>query len=211
MGRARTGRAASDVTQLVTLREFDDADVDAVTAWVSDPAVTRFMTWDPGDRDRAAGWLRQVAAAAAGLPRTTWELAAVEAATGQVVGAARLTVRDARHRTGDIGYVLRRDHWGRGLGTEVARQLVERGFDRVGLHRGVRPRAGEGRAAARGTTPPALPDPGRVARQPPVRRGDRGPPCAGAKLGSLAVPRKAQGAVPFEAPGNFCTGCGRPG
>ena len=135
MGRARSGSAASEVTAQITLREFQDGDVDAVTAWVSDPAVTRFMTWDPGDRARAAAWLRQVEADATALPRTSWELAAVEVATGLVVGAGRLTVRDAQHRCGDIGYVLRRDRWGRGLGSEVARQLVERGFERVGLHR----------------------------------------------------------------------------
>ncbi|HYZ01617.1 MAG TPA: GNAT family protein [Candidatus Binatia bacterium] len=135
MGRARSGSAASEVTAPITLREFEDGDVDAATAWISDPAVTRFMTWDPGDRARAAAWLRQVAADAEALPRTSWELAVVEVETGLVVGAGRLTVRDAQHRCGDIGYVLRRDRWGRGLGSEVARQLVERGFERVGLHR----------------------------------------------------------------------------
>jgi [ribosomal protein S5]-alanine N-acetyltransferase len=123
------------VTSLVTLREFRDTDVDAVTAWLSDPAVTRYMTWDAGDRARAAAWLEQIAEAAAALPRTSWNLAAVEEATGQVVGAGRLTIRDAQHRTGDIGYVLRRDRWGQGLATQVAVQLVERGFERVGLHR----------------------------------------------------------------------------
>ena len=135
MGRARSGSAASQVTAQITLREFEDSDVDAATAWISDPAVTRFMTWDPGDRSRAVAWLRRVAADASALPRTSWELAVVELETSLVVGAGRLTVRDAQHRCGDIGYVLRRDRWGRGLGSEVARELVERGFERVGLHR----------------------------------------------------------------------------
>ena len=113
MGRARSGSAASQVTAQITLREFEDADVDAATAWISDPAVTRFMTWDPGDRAQAAAWLRRVAADASALPRTSWELAVVEPETGLGVGAGRLTVRDAQHRCGDIGYVLRRDRWGR--------------------------------------------------------------------------------------------------
>lgn len=135
MVRDRPGFPTSEVTARVTFREFEDGDVDAVTVWMSDPAVSRFMTWDPGDRSRAEAWLRQVAADASALPRTSWELAVVEVATGLVVGAGRLTVRDAQHRCGDVGYVLRRDRWGLGLGSEVARQLVERGFERVGLHR----------------------------------------------------------------------------
>lgn len=135
MVRARPGFAVPELTAQLTLREFQEGDVDAVTTWISDPAVTRFMTWDPGDRARAEAWLRQVAADASALPRTSWELAAVEAPTGVVVGAGRLTIRDAQHRVGDIGYVLRRDRWGQGLGGELARLLVERGFERVGLHR----------------------------------------------------------------------------
>lgn len=36
---------------------------------------------------------------------------------------------------GDVGYVLRRDRWGQGYGTETARMLVDFGFQTLGLHR----------------------------------------------------------------------------
>ncbi|MEO3780525.1 GNAT family protein [Micromonospora sp. B11E3] len=34
-----------------------------------------------------------------------------------------------------IGYVLHPDHWGAGLGTELAGLLLRLAFERVGLHR----------------------------------------------------------------------------
>jgi RimJ/RimL family protein N-acetyltransferase len=41
----------------------------------------------------------------------------------------------AEHRAGELGYTIRRDCWGEGHATEVARLLVELGFGRLGLER----------------------------------------------------------------------------
>ncbi|MFZ0216398.1 MAG: GNAT family protein [Candidatus Dormiibacterota bacterium] len=118
----------------ITLREFRPDDVEAAAAWISDPIVTRFLTWDAGDREAARRWIRAAMASASAVPRRTWELAAVDARS-EVVGAGRLTVREPSQRAGDLGYVVRRDRWGQGVGTAIARAFLELGFDRLALHR----------------------------------------------------------------------------
>ena len=58
----------------------------------------------------------------------------VERASGLIVGGAGLRVRDWRDRRADLGYVLRRDRWGRGYTTDAVRLLVALGFE-LGMHR----------------------------------------------------------------------------
>lgn len=37
--------------------------------------------------------------------------------------------------SGEIGYILHKDYWGRGYATELAKRLVRYGFETLGLHR----------------------------------------------------------------------------
>ncbi|MEH0845567.1 GNAT family protein [Micromonospora sp. CPCC 205711] len=116
------------------LREWRDDDTAALHALTSDPRLTPWILDEaPPSLDdiRAAvpAWRHE----AQGTPRLQYRLAVVTA--GGLVGAGTLTVESPAHRRGEIGYVLHPDHWGRGLGTEVARLLVRLGFEQVGLHR----------------------------------------------------------------------------
>lgn len=54
---------------------------------------------------------------------------------GNLVGSASVWTTDAEHKTGKLGYVLRKDQWGRGYGTETARLLFRLGIERLGLER----------------------------------------------------------------------------
>lgn len=53
----------------------------------------------------------------------------------RIVGHATLFAWDPRHGRAELGYSIRRDRWGLGLGTEAARALVGFGFERLGLRR----------------------------------------------------------------------------
>ncbi len=119
----------------ITLRDFTRADVEAIMAYASDPVVTQYLNWGPNTRAQTEEFLANVIGTAQRSPRAHFELGIVEKATELLVGGARITVRSTAHRVGDIGYVLRRDTWGQGYGTEVARLLVEYGFHTLGLHR----------------------------------------------------------------------------
>ncbi len=118
----------------VRLREFEEHDLEAVAAWATDPMVTAFLTWDTEDLVGARRWIRNARSEADRVPRLVWELAACDA-TQKVIGSGRLSIRDPANRAADIGYVVRRDHWGQGLGTAIATELIEFGFRRLQLHR----------------------------------------------------------------------------
>lgn len=118
----------------VSLREFEPSDLEAVHRYASDDRVVRFLTWGPNTRQDTERFLQQAMTSATSAPRHTYELAVIRNDTGELIGGARLGV-DPAHRRGEIGYVLRRDQWGRGYGTEAASLLLRLGFAELKLHR----------------------------------------------------------------------------
>jgi [ribosomal protein S5]-alanine N-acetyltransferase len=62
-------------------------------------------------------------------------LAVVLRATDEVIGSAEVYVESVRHHRAEIGYILRRDMWGKGLATEIAALLLRFSFDHLHLHR----------------------------------------------------------------------------
>jgi RimJ/RimL family protein N-acetyltransferase len=117
------------------LRELSEDDAVSVQAWATDPEVYRYMEWGPNTLEETQEFLRRLIPTRLELPRRTFELGFVLKGTDQLVGAGGLRIRSSQHRIADIGYVLRRDAWGQGLGTEAARALVELGLRRLGMHR----------------------------------------------------------------------------
>jgi RimJ/RimL family protein N-acetyltransferase len=121
----------------LTLREFTGSDVDAVLEIYGDPVVTEHLSFEPRTRDQVATTIETVAAAARAEPRIEYSLAAVLNATGEVIGFARLAI-DTQHpgqSSAQLGFALRKDTWGQGLGEETVRLLLRLGFDELGLHR----------------------------------------------------------------------------
>lgn len=123
--------------ELVRLREFRNRDAAAVNAWTSDLEVVRFLPLGPTTMAGARRLTANYRAAATARPRTEYDLAIVPTASRRdlPVGAVVLSVDSAVHRRGEVGYVLRRDHWGQGLATEAVRLVLDLGFDKLGLER----------------------------------------------------------------------------
>ena len=113
-------------TARLTLREFVMTDFEAVLAYSCDPKVTRYLFFGPRDADATAEYLEGLLESQREHPRTRFELAVVENASGRVIGACDLSVieRDVI----DLGYMLGVDAWGRGYATEIARSLLDAAF-----------------------------------------------------------------------------------
>jgi RimJ/RimL family protein N-acetyltransferase len=122
------------LTERVALREFTRGDVDDILALDGDPQVMRYI----GDGSTATRALAQ-----AGIERV---LARYAERTG--LGVWRATRRDDGSFVGwaslkpcgessdiEVGYRLMRESWGRGFATELARAMLRRGFDSLGLDR----------------------------------------------------------------------------
>jgi len=116
------------------LRGARGGDVDAVFALFSDPQVMRYWSRPPmRHRGEAEGFVAEIAEAFDDRSKLNWVVARRE--DDAVVGTCTLFRFEPRHRRAEIGYALRSDHWGRGLGEEAASLALDWGFRTLGLHR----------------------------------------------------------------------------
>ncbi|XP_044985291.1 uncharacterized protein LOC123452654 [Hordeum vulgare subsp. vulgare] len=109
----------------VTLRRFNLSDVDAMMAWTSDPEVATFCRWEPcASTEALLAHIRDTV-----LPHQ-WFRAIYLAGDGRPVGAVSLEPTADRCR-GELGYVVARAHWGRGVATAAVRCALAAVFGEV--------------------------------------------------------------------------------
>jgi RimJ/RimL family protein N-acetyltransferase len=120
-------------TPRLILREFRTEDVDALALVLSDREAMRFYP-EPFDRSGVEEWigrnLRRYAKNGHGL----WAMVLKE--NGELIGDCGLTVQEVDGASEiEIGYHVRRDHWGQSLATEAARACRDFGFARLPVER----------------------------------------------------------------------------
>lgn len=119
----------------VLLRGYEPGDVDDIFAYGSDPEVTPFMAWD---RHRTVADARTFldAVVATSYRRRELDYAlCLRGAPSPVIGGVGLFWRSARHQVMELGYVLHRAYWGRGLVPEAARALMRFAFETTPVER----------------------------------------------------------------------------
>ena len=121
-------------TARLALRAFTPDDVDAIFGLDADPRVMRWINGGtPGTRDGAQLSIERILRRYAEHPGTgVWHASRRD--DGRFVGWISL-----KH-CGDspdieIGYRLMHHAWGQGFATELARAMLRRGFDELGLAR----------------------------------------------------------------------------
>jgi ribosomal-protein-alanine N-acetyltransferase len=119
----------------VLLREFRSSDAAAAHAWVGDPDAVQYVPLGPLDRAGAVDYVEQLITEAKREPRDAYTLAVVERSSGEVVGSVALGVDSRAHRRAELGYILRRDRWGRGYATEAASLTIGFAFDQLAMNR----------------------------------------------------------------------------
>jgi RimJ/RimL family protein N-acetyltransferase len=118
-------------TDRLRLRAFAESDLDAYARLCADPEVMRYVGLGQ-PLSRADAW-RQMA-----MLLGHWQLrgygiwAAEEKATGVFVGRIGLHFPEGWPGL-EVGWVLDRSHWGRGLATEGGRAAMQYAFDRLGI------------------------------------------------------------------------------
>jgi ribosomal-protein-alanine N-acetyltransferase len=131
-------------TARLTLRPQAQADAAALFNILNDPEAMRFWSRPPLARLEIVEDLvgEQQAAMESGLCRY-WT--ALE--DGDVIGSLDLSLIE--NASAELGFLLRRDRWGRGLATEAATGVVAYGFGPMGLARLAAAVQTDNRAAAR--------------------------------------------------------------
>lgn len=117
------------------IREFTQKDWVKIHEYASDSEVVKYETWGPNTELQTREFLESACKVRQDLPRKNFECAVTLKESGVLIGACGLRIKDSVNLSGDIGYTLRKDQWGKGLGTEVAQALIHFGFKQLKLHR----------------------------------------------------------------------------
>ena len=118
-------------TARLRIREFAAGDEPDLAGLYLDRRITRHLLHGPRDAEGVHRHLAGILRRQRGPRRDTWELAAVEAASGQLVGAGDLVLHSAGEA--EIGYLVAHSLWGRGYATEIAGALLQSAFLDLGV------------------------------------------------------------------------------
>jgi RimJ/RimL family protein N-acetyltransferase len=123
------------VTERLELREFNQADWVLVHEYASDPEVTRYVGWGPNSLEDTKNFILRAMSYQREEPRRKFDLAITLKEGNTLIGGCSIRVSDPDNREGSIGYLLRRQFWGRGYATEASQALLDFGFGKLGMHR----------------------------------------------------------------------------
>jgi ribosomal-protein-alanine N-acetyltransferase len=119
------------VGAIVLIREHVPADRRAYAEWQCDPEVGEFVSWLPRTGEEADRSLRDAIDQQTSKNRTRFFMAVVRKEDDEVVGDVGITLLE--ENTADIGWFIRRRHWGMGYAGEAAALMLRYGFECLGL------------------------------------------------------------------------------
>lgn len=120
-------------------REFQENDFQLFYSVFSDEQVMQYAWIDRYEREEEA-WAyfwKILRNNVAGVDRQAMEFAVFFAENNEFIGFADIEIHQKNEAggCGEIGYFLLPPYWGLGYATEIARTLLEIGFEKLGLHR----------------------------------------------------------------------------
>jgi [ribosomal protein S5]-alanine N-acetyltransferase len=121
-------------TPRLRLRALVELDIPALFAIFGDAETMRYWSRPAMTTiAEAEALFRDVQQQAGAGTLLQWGIA--RRADDVVIGTCTLFRIDREHRRCELGYILRRDHWGAGLANEALRALLNHAFGTMGLHR----------------------------------------------------------------------------
>jgi RimJ/RimL family protein N-acetyltransferase len=123
-------------TERLRLRPYRPDDVDAVLSMFGREDVSRYLNWEPMDREAATALVeRRLQQLRIEHEGDGIVLVVEEADAGGFVGEMMLRLTSEASRQGEVGWSVHPDAQGRGYATEGSREMLRLGFDELGLHR----------------------------------------------------------------------------
>ena len=117
------------------LRRFTDADLAPFLAYLNDPEVERYQTWESYTKREAQAAIDTQKELVPGVLGRWFTFALESKETGALVGHVALSVKAEDERQAEIGFTLAREYHGKGLGFEAASRVLDYVFSELKLHR----------------------------------------------------------------------------
>lgn len=124
-------------TARLRLRPLVESDVDDLWPYVSDPELSRMLSWTAHtDRSQTLAFIRQVNAAFVTGTSVTWALELDRRAVGCIrLHDIQFELRGWRVDRAELGSWLGPPLWSQGLMSEAHHAVVRAGFELIGLHK----------------------------------------------------------------------------
>ncbi|MGI6713722.1 MAG: GNAT family N-acetyltransferase [Bacilli bacterium] len=121
------------LTPRLELRRFHPDDALMMFAnYCNDPEVTKHLTWKPhSDVGVTHGYVEMIIKNYRNPYFFHWAI--VDRVSLQVIGAIDFVKISQEKQSGEIGYVLSRKYWNRGLMSETLQKVTEFAFEKVGF------------------------------------------------------------------------------
>ena len=113
-------------TERLILRPLMLDDFNAVHSWANNPENTRLMLWGPNNEEETKSFLSKTTPGK--------DFAVVLKESDNVIGSCGI-YPDADNNNGEVGWILHRDYWRHGYGTEIGGALIKYGFEELSLRR----------------------------------------------------------------------------
>lgn len=113
-------------TERLRLRPLVPDDFEAVHSWGCNPENTRYMSWGPNSEDETRVFLSNT--------KPGRDFAVVLKGTNEVIGSCGI-YPNASNDSGELGWILHKNHWKHGYGTELGAELIRYGFEEMKLRR----------------------------------------------------------------------------
>ncbi|HEX2729562.1 MAG TPA: GNAT family N-acetyltransferase, partial [Rubrobacteraceae bacterium] len=121
-------------TDRLVLRKMRHEDAEAMFAYASDPEVTRYVVWDTHRTiEDSRAFLELTISSYASGEGLDWGI--VYKGDEKFIGTCGFVNRSPEHARAEIGYVISRRYWGRGLTAEAVRAIIQFGFEGIGFNR----------------------------------------------------------------------------
>ena len=121
-------------TERLILRKMVLNDAEAVFAYASNSEVSRYTLWETHRSiEDSRAFLEFATQKYENGGEPDWGI--VYRGNGCLVGACGFVNWEAEHARAEVGFVLSREYWGRGLMSEAVRAILRFGFKRMNLNR----------------------------------------------------------------------------
>lgn len=118
----------------VILRKMDRSFADDMFEYASNPAVTKYLTWDVHPNRRFSyNYLGYVNSRYRTGEFFDWAITMRD--SGKMIGTCGFTRFNFSSYSAEIGFVLNPKYWGYSIAPEASRRVIRFGFDTLELHR----------------------------------------------------------------------------
>lgn len=121
-------------TNRLILRKLTLEDARDIFEYASDDETTQYMTWDThSSTEDTKDYINFNLGRYEKDETGEWGIVLKE--SGKLIGALGFSWYDMKNKRAEIGYVLSKKYWGKGIMPEAVRRLIKFAFEEMGLNR----------------------------------------------------------------------------